>query len=152
MELQEKLQNANVPQHVIDLIAADDRPIKNQEAIEIGDTITLKGFGENGNAVIGGVKRQWVSIACDGDRCNISMTNLIGTKKLTKHFPKYTPNENTVRVSNDIRQAVIDVQQYFDKKIKCVDKVEVELPFTRTNSKGEEVPAATIYCLWEVVA
>ena len=151
MELQEKLVAAKIPQHVIDLVMSDKRPIKNQEAIEKGDTIKLIGFGDNGEAEINKVPRKWVNIACEGDRCNISMTNLIGTKKLSKHFKDYVRNEKTVCLSNDIRQAVIDVEELFGKTITCVDKVEVELPFTRTNAKGEEEPATTTYCLWELV-
>lgn len=151
MELKEVLKNANVPQHVIELIENDARPIKNQEAIEKGDKITLVGFGNNGQAKINNVDREWVSIDCTGDRCNISMTNLIGTKKLTKHFPGYKQSEKTVRLSNDIRKAVIEVQQFFGKTLVCAEQVEVELPFTRTNANGEEVPATATYNIWEVV-
>lgn len=151
MELKEKLENANVPEHVANLVLADARPIKNQEPVEIGDKILLKGFGNNGTAKIGGVDREWVSFDCTGDRCSISLTNLIGTKKLTKHFPGYTPSEKTVRLSNDIRQAVIEVQKFFGKTLVCAEQVEVELPFTRTNARGEEVPATATYNIWEVV-
>lgn len=150
MELKEVLANAGVPEHVISVIEKDARPIKNQEAIEVGDTIILKGFGATGAATINGVAREWVNIDCEGDRCNISMTNLIGTKKLSKHFKDYTPSEKTVRLSNDIRLAVVEVQKLFGKTLKCVAQTEVELPFTRTNSRGEEEPATATYNVWEV--
>ena len=151
MELRENLANAGVPEHIINLIEKDARPIKNQEAIEKGDKITLKGFGNNGAAKINNVDREWVNIDCEGDRCNISMTNLIGTKKLSKHFPNYTPSEKTVRLSNDIRVAVVEVQKFFGKTLVCAEQVEVELPFTRTNAQGEEEPATATYNVWEVV-